>query len=142
MKITAVALATAMLWFLGSSVARADTITGDTVLIQGCSLVPLFPTDCTGSPFFTEHSTVVTNDASDVFTFGVSTTNVQSNSIIFGVGPGAGKGAFFNGVLVRGIDWVGVPGEFITGFTLTDNTMGLLPGDVHIFESGHAIALN
>jgi hypothetical protein len=85
----------------------------------------------------------VTDDATDLFAFGVSTTNVQSNSIIFKlVGPGRATGAFFNGILVRGIDWVGVPGEFITGFTLTDNTMGLVPGEVNVFESGHAVAIN
>lgn len=141
MKLAAVAFATVVFGFLGSSTAHA-TMIGDTVLFQGCALVPLFPTDCTGLPFFTEQTTVVTADATDLFTFGTMITNVQASSIIVTLQLGQGTGAFFNGTLVRGIDWVGMPAILITGFTLTDNTMGLSPAEVNVFENGHAIAIN
>src|SRR5262245_32137823 len=113
MKLAAIAVAIAVLGFLGSSPAQASTIVGDTVLFQGCALVPVFPTDCTAQPFFTQQTTVVTADATDQFVFGVSTTNVQSNSIVVTLGTGAGKGTF-NGILVKGIDWVAEPAVFIT----------------------------
>ena len=144
MKFAAVALATAILGFLGSSTAHATPVTlvGDTVLFQGCTFAPIFPTDCLGFPNFTQQTTVVTNDASDAFVFGVSTTNVQSNSIIIDLGPGYATGSFFNGILVKGIDWVGSPLEFISGFTLTGNTMGLSTSDVNIFDSGHSVVVN
>src|SRR5437868_530049 len=113
MRLVAGTLAAAMLAFVGSSTAYASplTLVGDQVLFQGCAFVPLFPTDCTGSPFFKEQATIVTPDATDLFTFGAMTTNVQDSSIVVTLGPGAAKGAFFNGTLVRGIDWVGSPLE-------------------------------
>jgi len=118
------------------------TTIGDTVLIQGCAGVPLFPTDCTGAPFFSQQTVAVTADATDQFTFGVMRVNVQASSIIVTLQPGQGVDGNFNGVLVRGIDWVGMPTAFITGYTLTDNTMHLLPANLNVFENGHAVAIN
>ena len=122
--------------------AASGTTIGDSVLMQGCAGVPLFPTDCTGAPTFTQRTVIVTADGTDAFIFGVMTVNVQASSIIVTLQPGQGTGSLFNGTLVRGIDWVGMPTAFITGFTLTDNTMNLVPANVNVFENGHAVAIN
>ena len=124
------------------TVTQNSTTIGDSVLIQGCAGVPLFPTDCTGAPTFVQQTVIVTADATDAFTFGVMTVNVQASSIIVTLQPGQGTGSLFNGTLVRGIDWVGMPAAFITGFTLTNNTMNLVPANVNVFENGHAVAIN
>ena len=70
------------------------------------------------------------------------TVNVQASSIIVTLQPGQGSTAISMAVLVRGIDWVGMPAAFITGFTLTDNTMNLVPANLNVFENGHAVAIN
>ena len=132
-----------VLLFLGSPTSHADLI-DDEVLFQGCHLAPIFPTDCTGFPFFLEQTSVVTADASDSFQFGVMNTNVQAESILVTLTTGAAQDSapFFNGTLIRNMDWFGESG-FITGFTLSNNTMANFTNEhVQIFENGHAVAIN
>lgn len=86
----------------------------DTVQFDGC-----FPNNTACTDLGTQ---MVTADASDAVTYGVSTTDVNDSTIVFSAGANYGVGVSFNGVIVSDLDWAGEPNRILSGFTVLSDT--------------------
>ena len=104
----------AMMGMAGSANA---TLIGDQIEFQG-----FFPD--LGTPLAGFNLIVnVVDGTGDEFVFGVSTTNVESGSVIFTLSTGFATGDDCNCIQITSMDWVGDPSGIISGITLSSNTI-------------------